>query len=76
MAAKNCPVLGELVPAENDHLKTRLVRFSDVYCMSKCTTYLDSANIKREIIASYPIHSKSAYILYKKFVNRITNSTA
>jgi hypothetical protein len=30
MAAEKGPVLGWLVPAEIDHLKTRLVQFSDV----------------------------------------------
>jgi hypothetical protein len=31
MAAQNGPLLGYLVPAEIDHLKTRLVCFLDVY---------------------------------------------
>jgi hypothetical protein len=33
--AENALVLGWSVPAEIDHSKTRLVRFSDVYCSNK-----------------------------------------
>jgi hypothetical protein len=35
--AKNGLILGWQIPAEIDHLKTRLVCFSDVYCIFKFT---------------------------------------